>query len=165
MAVSRDIFRTWRAPRAVMRELLSMGQREDRALAYLMSACVVIFIAQWPRLAREAHLLGEDLSQRVSYEMVAWLIVWPLIFYVVAIIVHGALKLFRARGSWYSARLAIFWSMLAASPAALLYGLMAGFAGPTAGTKLVGLVWLCALAIFLLQTLREAEFGVETADV
>ncbi|MFT5631517.1 MAG: hypothetical protein ACI9HB_002698, partial [Gammaproteobacteria bacterium] len=30
MAVTTDIMRTWRGPRAVMRDLLDQGQREDR---------------------------------------------------------------------------------------------------------------------------------------
>ena len=54
MAVTTDIMRTWRGPRTVMRDLLNHGQREDRALAYLMAACIMIFIAQWPRLSRIA---------------------------------------------------------------------------------------------------------------
>jgi hypothetical protein len=33
-----------------------MGRREDRALAMLIAACLVIFVAQWPRLSREAYL-------------------------------------------------------------------------------------------------------------
>jgi len=165
MAVSSDMMRTWRRPRAVMRDLLARGQREDLALAFLMSACIIIFIAQWPRLSRIASGFdlahGADvpeLSQLIAYEFLGWLMVWPLMFYAVAAISHVIAKLFGGKGTWYTARLALFWSLLATTPAALLYGLMAGFLGPVAaGTHLVGLVWLAAFAVIWLQTLREAE--------
>jgi hypothetical protein len=38
--VSTDIVRTYRAPRRVVREKLANGEREDRALATLMAACL-----------------------------------------------------------------------------------------------------------------------------
>ena len=52
MALTVDIVRTWRAPRAVIRGLLNQGRREDRAVAFVMIACFLIFVAQWPRLKR-----------------------------------------------------------------------------------------------------------------
>jgi len=165
MAVTTDILRTWRAPRQVIRDLLAMGHREDRALAYLMAACAMIFVAQWPRLTREAHFLGEDLSQRIGYEMTSWLIVWPLFFYLLALALHGVLLLVRAKGSWFGARLALFWALLASSPMMLLYGLLVGFLGQTTGTHLVGGAWLLAVIVFLIQGLREAEFGAGARDV
>ncbi len=164
MSVTNDMMRTWRAPRVVMRELLSQGQREDRALAFLMIACIVIFIAQWPRLSRIAAgfdlAAGADvpeLSQLIAYEFLGWLMVWPLMFYAIGAVSHVVAKLVGGQGSWYTARLALFWSLLATTPAALLYGMMAGFLGNTAGTQLVGVFWLGAFAIIWMLTLREAE--------
>ena len=54
MSVTTDIVRTWRRPRLVMRDLLAQGRREDRAIAFLMISCFLIFVAQWPRLRRVA---------------------------------------------------------------------------------------------------------------
>jgi hypothetical protein len=166
MAVTNDILRTWRAPRAVMRDLLAMGQREDRAIAYLMAACFVIFIAQWPRLSRKAAgfdlLPGTEtpeLSQLMAYEFLAWLMVWPLAFYIIAAASHLVAKAFGGKGTWYTARLALFWTLLATTPLLLLYGLMAGFLGPVAGTRLVGAAWLLAFAVIWWQSLRTAEEG------
>ena len=62
MSVTADITATYRGPGRVMAKLLAMGQREDRALALLMAGCAVVFIAQMPRLAREAHLSGQELN-------------------------------------------------------------------------------------------------------
>ena len=62
MAATNDILRSWTRPRAVMRNLLALGPREDRALAYLMVGCLVIFVAQWPRLSRRTYLDGTPLD-------------------------------------------------------------------------------------------------------
>jgi hypothetical protein len=56
MSVSRDIVATWRRPRRVMRSLLAQGRREDRAIMFLMLACGIIFVSQWPVISREAAL-------------------------------------------------------------------------------------------------------------
>lgn len=148
-----------------MHDLLGMGRREDRALVYLMAACFLIFIAQWPRLSREAFFAGEDLTQRITYEFAAWLMVWPLVFYLLGFVLHAVFKVFRARGTWYGARLALFWSLLATSPLMLFYGLLTGLNGPAIGTDLVGAAWLVAFVVILVQCLREAEYGERAADV
>jgi len=168
MAVTSDMVRTWRKPRDVMRRLLDQGQREDRALAVLMAACIIIFVAQWPRLSRKAAGFDiapgapiPELSQLVAYEFLGWLMVWPLMFYAIGGVSHVIAKLLGGQGTWYSSRLALFWSLLATTPAALLYGLMAGFLGNVAGTSLVGAFWLAAFAVIWLQTLREAESNAD----
>lgn len=164
MAVTADILRTWRGPRAVMRDLLSQGKREDRALAYLIVFCVLVFVAQWPRLARAAAgfdlLPGAEpraIGQLMTYELFAWLTIWPLAFYAIAALSHLIAKVFRGQGTFYTARLALFWSLLASVPLLLLYGLMAGFLGPVAGTHLVGAAWAVGFGWIWLQSLREAE--------
>ena len=59
MGVAADIGRSLRhGPRAVMRDQLAQGINEPRALAVLMLGCALIFVAQWPRLMREARAKG-----------------------------------------------------------------------------------------------------------
>jgi len=164
MAVTTDIMRTWRNPRAVMRDQLAMGKREDRAIAYLIVACLLIFVAQWPRLARQAAGFDmapgaepRDLSQLMTYELFAWLMVWPLLMYIVAAVSHVLAKAVGGKGSFYTARLAMFWSLLASAPLLLLYGLLAGFVGPEIGTRIVGAIWVVAFGWFWLSSLVEAE--------
>ena len=164
MAVTTDIIRTWRGPRAVMRDLLADGKREDRALAYLIVFCLLVFVAQWPRLARQAAGFDlapgaepRDLLQMMTYELFAWITVWPLLLYALAGLSHLLAKLFRGRGTFYTARLALFWSLLASVPLLLLYGLMAGFLGPVVGTHLVGATWVVAFLWIWVQSMREAE--------
>ena len=54
MSIVADIVRSYVQPRAVIRDRLAEGQREDRALMLLMLGCGLVFVAQWPRLARRA---------------------------------------------------------------------------------------------------------------
>ena len=166
MSISNDVFRAWVRPRAVMRRLLDAGERENRALAILMAGCLLIFVAQWPRLVRLSEGIDlpagadmQELSQLIAYSLVSWLIVWPLIFYIAAGITRILARVVRGKGTGYGARLAMFWAVLASSPAALLYGLLAGFNGETIGTQAVGAVWLVGFLWIWIQSLRESESG------
>lgn len=156
MAVSSDILRTWRHPRRVVADLLDQGQREDRAIAFLMAGCGLIFVAQWPRLARVAHETGDELSKLVAYELVAWIFFWPLMFYAVAGLSWLVLRIAKRRISAYSARLALFWAFLAATPVGLLYGLQTGLNGPGPAVHVVGAIWIAAFFWFWAQGLRAA---------
>ena len=166
MAVTNDIFRTWRRPRAVIRKILDQGQREDRAIAYVLVACLLIFIAQWPRLRRIAD--GYEPSPwppdvnfegMMTYSFYSLVIILPLFLYLVAALSRLVAKLFGGKGSWYSARIAFFWTLLATSPLVLLHGLVRGFIGPGAQATLVGAIWAVAFLVIWFQTLREAETG------
>ena len=160
MAISSNMIRAWRAPREVVRRLLAMGKREDRALAYLMGGCAIVFVSDWPGLAREAHVTGDDLSQLLSYSLLGWIFIWPLLFYGIAALVHLVAKVFGGKGTFYTARLAVFWSLLATAPASLLYGLAKGFNGAEhPGTSLAGMIWLGAFAVIGVLSLIEAEKG------
>ncbi|MDA3857093.1 MAG: YIP1 family protein [Roseovarius sp.] len=159
MPVTRDIVATYRGPRRVVRRLLDIGQREDRALVILVAACGVIFIAQWPRLAREAHLTGQELNPMLGGTLLAWVFIAPLILYTLALISHGIARVLGAKGTAYGARLALFWALLATSPIMLLHGLVAGFIGPGPGLQGVGLIWLGFFGWFWGAGWLEAEWS------
>lgn len=148
MAVTTDIAAMYRRPRTVFRRLISTGPREDRALMFLMLACGIIFVAQWPRLARAAHLEpGVPLQALLGGALMAWMFLAPLILYALAAASRVVAGLLGGQGTWYGARLALFWSLLAAAPLWLLTGMVAGFLGPGPALSLTGAV---ALATFLL---------------
>lgn len=157
MAVTRNITATYRGPGRVVTGLLALGQREDRALAYLMAGCVVVFIAQLPRLAREAHLNGEDLNMLMGATLMAWVFIAPLVLYAVAALSHLVAKLLKGRGTPFGARLALFWALLASSPLMLLNGLVAGFVGPGIELQIVGFLWFAFFIWFWLSGLIAAE--------
>ena len=164
MAVTSDMMRSWRAPRQVMRDLLDQGKREDRAIAYLMIACFLIFVAQWPRLSRinagfEASPWPADINFEgmMTYTFYAVVIMLPLALYALAALSHLVAKALGGQGSWYGARLAFFWTLLATTPLLLLHGLIRGFVGPGVQSTLVGAVWAVAFLYIWVQSLREAE--------
>jgi hypothetical protein len=161
MSVSSDITATYRGPGRVMQRLLSLGQREDRALAFLMGACGIVLVAQLPRLAREAHLTGQELNMLMGGTLLAWLVIAPLLFYLIAAVSHVVARVVGGRGDWYGARLALFWSMLASTPLILLHGLVAGFIGDGPGLQAVGLLWCAVFLWFWGSSLRTAERRVK----
>lgn len=146
MAATRDIVATYRGPGRVMRRLLGQGPREDRALIYLMIGCLMVFVAQTPRLARQAYVTGEDLGMLMGGTLMAWLFIAPLILYALAGISQLLARLSGKGPGGFGARLALFWALLASSPIMLLWGLTAGFVGPGLELNFVGVVWF---AVFL----------------
>ncbi|MEM7320283.1 MAG: YIP1 family protein, partial [Pseudomonadota bacterium] len=157
MPVTTDIAATYRRPGRVMRRLLAMGQREDRALAILMFACAVVFVAQMPRLARDAHLTDGDLNMMLGGALLGWLIIAPLMFYGLAALSHVVARVIGGKGSWFGARLALFWALLASTPVLLLHGLVAGFIGPGPALDVVGILWLVVFGWFWISGLRQSE--------
>ena len=163
MAVSTNMFRSWRRPKAVMRELMAVGQREDRLVGYVMGACLLIYIAKWPRLMRadQFELYGpdgaSDFQMNAGISFFAIMIVWPLALYGIAALSHLMAKPLRTTGTHYGARLALFWALLASTPLLLLYGLTMGFIGAGPAASLVGLVWLCLFMWIWSQSFWVAE--------
>lgn len=158
MAVTLDILKGWRAPRALIRQKLGQGVREDRALAVLMGACLLFFVAQWPRLSREAFLHPEvPLDARMGGALLGWVFIAPLLFYAVGAASHLVAKVLGGKGTWFSARLALFWALLVVSPLVLLNGLVAGFIGDGPGATVVGVLVLLGFLYLWLSMLIEAE--------
>lgn len=147
MGVASDILRAYVAPRAVFRARLGATPREDRALAVLMAACLLIFVAQWPRLQREAFETGQEFQVLAGGALLAWLFIVPLAAYAIGSLSHLAARVLGGQGNLYGARFALFWALLVASPLWLLWGLVAGFIGPGAQLTLTGVVALGAFVV------------------
>lgn len=159
MSVALDILAAYRRPARVFRARLDQGQREDRALAVLMLACLLIFVAQWPRLQREALETGTDFQMLVGGALLGWLFIMPLVAYALGGLSHAVARVAGGRGSWYSARFALFWAMLVAAPFWLLAGLVSGFIGPGPQTDITGFVALLAFLVHWSVNLWVAEQG------
>ncbi|MGR3485151.1 MAG: hypothetical protein ACU0BF_07380 [Paracoccaceae bacterium] len=163
MSVTRDMRRAWARPGAVMRDHLARGADESRALGFLMIGCFVVFIAQWPRLARESQGFGlpaeavpPDIQLLMTYALFAWMIVVPLLFYGIAAISWLPIRAVRRDVPMARSRLALFWAHLASSPAALLWGLTVGFLGTSVQSNLTGAIWIGAFFWIWLGGLRAA---------
>jgi hypothetical protein len=157
MAVTRDIVEAHLRPRRVMARLLRMGQREDRVLAMLMGGCIILFVSQWPYRARQAHFTGETLTDYIQHDAVGLIFVLPLLAYGVAALLRLISRIFGAKADYYSARLAMFWALLASSPALVLAGMVKGFIGLGVANSIVGALWLLVFLWVLGNSLIEAE--------
>jgi hypothetical protein len=158
MPVSTDILESYVRPRQVFRRKLEGGTHEGRALATLIGACLLIFVAQWPGLARAAHVdPAIPLDARMGGALLGTLFLLPPIAYAVAALSHLAARAFGGTGSFFSARLALFWSLLAVSPLMLLQGLVRGFIGPGPALTVVGLAVLATFLMFWVTSLFESE--------
>lgn len=160
MSVSRDIVATYFRPREVIRRRAAGSQREDRALVLLLIGCLMVFVAQWPRLAREAHFAdGITFQDLLAGALFGWIFVAPLALYLLAAASHLIARLLGGQGTWYGARMALFWALLAAAPLWLFHGLVAGFIGEGPALSGVGLLALTAFLIFWIVGLAEVERG------
>ncbi|KEO51890.1 Yip1 family protein [Thioclava pacifica] len=162
MAASDDILRTYRRPRVVMREHLARPASEPRALVFLLLALTVIFIGQWPRLSRVAHEMPDQPMVGLMMGTMLALLATVPIFYLIAALGHLVAKVMGGQGSWYGARLALFWALLAVSPMMLLQGLVAGFIGIGPQLSLVSVLVGVAFLLFWVAGLRVSEFEGKT---
>lgn len=166
MGVTADIGRSLRrGPVRVIREHLARGPNEARALAFLMLGCLLVWIGQWPRLMREAEANrlaeppGAPFDQLAGTSLFGWAMMVPLLFYFLAWVTHLVSRATGGRGTPATARIALFWCWLAASPLGLLTGIVAGFTGASALTNLAGVLWLAVFAAFWALSQREAARG------
>lgn len=146
MSVTQDIVASYHAPRSVVRRLLAMGEREDRAFAILMAACAVIFVSRWPALARQAHMEQVELNPLLGASLFALLFILPLFAYCLAFLTHLLLKAVGRKQNAFGARISLFWAMIATGPLYLLVGLVEGFIGEGVALTIVGALWF---AVFL----------------
>jgi hypothetical protein len=149
VSVVLDIARTYRAPREVQARRMSGPPREDRALAVLLGACLLIFIAQLPRLSREAFFDPSiPFDARMSGALFGWMMVMPLVFYGISLIVTVLLSMTGRPVAGGRVRVALFWALLASTPLWLLTGLMQGFAAESAGPVIGGVLALGSFLFF-----------------
>lgn len=158
MGVALDIVRAWRSPRQVMQQHLAAGPREDRVLMFLLVGCLLVFVAQFPRLWRDA-LVDPSIpfEARLGGAMLGWVFIAPLAFYLIAAISRILSRFLGGQGSWYSARLALFWALLVASPLWLLDGIIAGLIGPGMVLNIMGIGALLVFVIVWGASLYQAE--------
>ena len=160
MSLLVDIMDSWRAPRRVVRQHLQRPRSEAFLFTFLFTFLLVSFIAQWPVAARLSHMQPEvPIEQRMfGFALGLFALVMPLA-YALAALSRLVAALMGGQGSWYSARLALFWAMLAVTPLMLLNGLVAGFIGQGAPATVVGVLVLLGFLYLWISMLIEAERG------
>lgn len=154
MSVTADILATYRDPRGPVGRLLATGPREDRSLAILMAAALLMFVARAPVLARAAAAdPSVPLQARLGITLFALLFMVPLLAYAMAGLLHLGARLIGRGGEGWRARVALFWALLAISPAMLAQGLVEAFAGAGGVTAATGLVVFALFLWFLVRGL------------
>ncbi|MCY3997378.1 MAG: YIP1 family protein [Rhodobacter sp.] len=160
MGLLADIVATYRSPGAVMRRHLDGVRDEGRVLMYLLLACCLSCLAQWPRLQREVSMDGSvALEIRIGGALFGWMFIAPLAMYAVAFLARVVAGALGGRGTGYSARLALFWSMLAVAPLGLVAGLVGGFIGPGPAAAIAGLAGYAVFCVIWWFSMVEAEAG------
>jgi hypothetical protein len=159
MTVSTDLVATWRRPRAVLRQHLARGQSEPFAFSLLLVFLLLAFVGQWPVAAREAHLAGEASAlPRILPRAMAVLATIP-VWYALAAASRLVARAMGGQGTWYGARIALFWALAAIGPLMLLQGLVSGMIGPGAALTTVTLLVGAGFFWLWLTLLHEAERG------
>ena len=157
MTVTTDLLATWHAPRVVLRRHLARDASEPFAFAFLLIFLTLAFVSQWPLAAREAYLANEaSATPRILARAFAVLATIPL-WYGLAALSRLVARVFGGKGSWYAARVALFWALAAVGPLMLLQGLVRGFLGAGPALAAIGVVVLIAFLLIWANTLIEAE--------
>ena len=159
MTVTTDLVATWRRPRSILRQHLARGRSEPFALSFLLVFLALAFVGQWPVAAREAFLAGEpSASPRIMARALAVLATIP-VWYGLAALGHLAARAMGGQGTWYGARIALFWALASIGPLMLLQGLVAGMMGSGPALTLVTLLVGAAFLWLWATLLHEAELG------
>lgn len=126
--IAPRVIESWWAPRRVLRDL--RGMPEGAMLAVLLAAMAIFLIAQMPGHARAAQLdPSVPLGARMAGALFAVMFLMPLVAYAVAALAAALSRLGCRVLAPADSRLALFWALLAASPAMLLAGLAEGLLG------------------------------------
>ena len=119
-----------------------MGFGEERLLFYVMFACFIGFVTGLPSTLRVAQTLPpeEDVRIFVAGQFVAVLIFGSLFLYGVAGVSHLiARRAFGGVGSYFKARLALFWSLVLGMPLLLVQAIVSLGLGPSGYSDLASL--------------------------
>ena len=153
MSVVSRVLLTYRSPSRAFDLMYGRPIDESSSLGYLMGACIFTYVAQWPYLARQAHLDGFDLQTSLAASLLAWLLIAPLLLYTLALFVYFFHKVLGGGKSSVQIRMGLFWSFFAASPLMMLLGIVKGFLGSGTAENIVGFAWLVMLAYFIFLSL------------
>ncbi|PTV94985.1 hypothetical protein C8J27_106254 [Rhodobacter aestuarii] len=158
MAAVDDIWRSYRSPRKVVRQHFSRARSEPRLFTLLVAAMIVIFTAQWPRLARQQFENPDvPMAGLMLGTAMALAAVTPFI-YLLAWLVTQALRLVGGRGDGYGGRLALFWALLSVSPLMLLQGLVTGMIGPGLQANVIGGIVFAVFVLFWGMGIKVTQF-------
>lgn len=127
---------SWRAEKA-------RGLEEGRLLALGFGASLFLTIARiGSEIAAPRVAIGDERTAWIAATVFIGFSFGVLALYAVAAVSRLIAKLFGGAGGWAETRLALFWSGLAAGPAAAFIHILLAVAGaPGAGGTVAGVIW------------------------
>jgi hypothetical protein len=163
--LARQVLAAYPDFRAAMARRLADPPREARLVGWAFLAGLIGFVAGLPSVGPQAATLDtpDAMTAVLAGRLFAALFVFPLMLYLVAALSHLVARAFGGRGSFGSARLALFWAVIAALPILVASGVATALlrlAGGGMAAALAGLVsTLSALAFAWIwgASLAEAE--------
>ena len=159
MSVVSNVLYTYRSPSKAFERMYARPDSEATSLGYLMGACFLTYVAQWPYLARQAHLEEFNLQTSLAASLLAWLLIAPLLLYTLAIVLYFFHKFFKGSKTSAQIRVGLFWSFLSATPLMMLFGLVKGFLGHGTAESIVGFFWFVAFSYFIFCAVLRAKVG------
>ncbi len=164
MSVTSDILESWRRPRVVVRRLLGQARSEPFAFSLLVTGLILFYVSLTPWTARIASNQAGELGTSWLELLIPWLLGSALgvaatvpLWYLIAALARLAAQLIGGKGSFYGARVALFWALVAASPAVLASGIVKGMLGSGGASDGIGLIAAAAFLVLWVMMLREAE--------
>jgi len=160
MSASGEIMRAYRGFGASMRRQIASTPGEERLLAYLVTALLIIFVGRVPELLDLSAARATDEAPAiatVSAFLIGWFFFAPLMFYGLAALSHVVARGFSGQGSFFHARLALFWALLVVSPLALLSTIITTALPVEWLAQVLWLVKLLFFAFVWASCLSEAE--------
>lgn len=157
-SLASEILATYRYPRLSFERQLAKNVGDDRILFYGMLACFLAFVARMPSLFHDSMPAGTPPAYVVvSIHFAVSLLMAPLLMYSIAAVSHILARAFGGQGNWRSARLALFWTVLALSPLVLVAGIVEVAAHPWFSGALLVLIAILFFSYWI-QCLIRVEF-------
>ncbi|MSU89959.1 YIP1 family protein [Rhodobacteraceae bacterium 2CG4] len=133
---------SWRDLRGGARRRLAQRPSEAGLLAHAYLAAGLAFVAGLPQAVADARALDQPdaLAGVLAGRLFAALFLFPLLLYALAAAQRLVARGFGGRGSFYSARVTLFWTVIVALPLVLAEGLVSALvpALPPRGGALLG---------------------------
>ena len=126
-------------------------------LGALLALTAAVGIVRFPDTLRRMHAATKPQVVGLILVLMGAVFLLPLILYAFAAASHVVARLAGGKGSWFNARMALFWALLAVSPLMLLNGLVAGFMGQGPALTVTGLVVAAGFLYLWINMLIEAE--------
>lgn len=164
---------SWKDLRGGVRRRLDSRPGESGLLAQAYLAAALAFVAGLPSAIEDARALEatqpDALTGVLAGRAFSAIFLFPLLLYLLAAIQRLVAKAFRGQGSFYSARVTLFWAVIVALPLGLAEGVISalvpalppetGRIVATAASAAVGLGFLSIWAIMTAESEGFARGG------